>query len=73
MTIRLKPGHTKAELDPVVDDLRRELRKGVTKGCHGNSYGPSVEEPGEVVVGVVGWDSVAVSYLFIAARLYERD
>jgi hypothetical protein len=59
--LRLKPGHTKAELDSSVDELKRELRKGVASGCHGNSYGPSVEQSDEVVVGVVGWDSVAVS------------
>jgi hypothetical protein len=63
VTLKLKPGRAKGELDSIVDELRGALRKGVANGCHGNSYGPSVQQPDEVVVGIVGWDSVAVSPL----------
>jgi hypothetical protein len=63
VTLKLKPGRAKGGLDSIVDELRGALRKGVANGCHGNSYGPSVQQPDEVVVGIVGWDSVAVSPL----------
>jgi hypothetical protein len=59
VTVTIKPGHTVAELQTIVPNLARELKKSI--GCHGSSWGPSVEKPDVVFFGVVGWDSVAVS------------
>lgn len=55
--ISLQEGSTKEELDPLVATLEAELAKA--PGSHGSSWGWSVEKEG-VIVGVVGWDSVAV-------------
>lgn len=60
-TVTLKPGHAMAELRPIMADLTSELKKGVAKGSHGSSWGPSVEKPEGVLIGIGGWDSTAAS------------
>jgi hypothetical protein len=60
-TITLKPGHTMAELHPVVTEMALALKKGFAKGCRGSSWGPSVEKPNDVVFGIIGWDTVPAS------------
>jgi hypothetical protein len=56
--ITLRPRHDRNyELAPLVEKLASELT--LVPGCHGSSWGPSVEYD-DMYVGVVGWRSISV-------------
>ncbi|KAL9711187.1 hypothetical protein Ac2012v2_005727 [Leucoagaricus gongylophorus] len=57
INITLRPRHDRNyELTPLVEKLAHELT--LVPGCHGSSWGPSVQHD-DVYVGIVGWRSLA--------------
>jgi len=63
INITLRPRHDRNyELTPLVEKLTHELT--LVPGCHGSSWGPSVQHD-DVYVGIVGWRSLAVCFYII--------
>jgi hypothetical protein len=59
--VTLRPRHDRSyELAPLVEKLASELT--LVPGCHGSSWGPSVEHD-DMYVGVVGWRCISVCFL----------
>lgn len=66
--ITLRPRHDRTyELAPLIENLANELT--LVPGCHGSSWGPSVEHD-DMYVGVVGWRCISVGLVLLSRHSF---